>query len=195
MNWFYLSKRINLRNISKSELKINRNCNPEPFSQTVTICSIFIPQRATKAEILANCHNPTNNLKQLKTTFVGVVLLSVKKTTTTTPHHTTPGLITIRAILGNLGSWFSVCNLILTKLDDIWKMTSFFVKWKTTSIFSQMEDDLNFFSPVNVSLHFFQKGRQSQFSVEWKTTSISFKWKMTAIFLWIEDNLKKNNAT
>ena len=24
-----------------------------------------------------NCHNPTNNPKQLKTTFVGVVLLSV----------------------------------------------------------------------------------------------------------------------
>ena len=34
------------------------------------------------------CHNPTNNPKQLKTTFVGVVLLSVKNpTTTTTPHH------------------------------------------------------------------------------------------------------------
>jgi hypothetical protein len=29
-----------------------------------------------------NCHNPTNNPKQLKTIFVGVVLLSVKK-----PHH------------------------------------------------------------------------------------------------------------
>jgi hypothetical protein len=29
------------------------------------------------------CHNPTNNPKQLKTSFVGVVLLSVKKN-----HHT-----------------------------------------------------------------------------------------------------------
>jgi hypothetical protein len=47
-----------------------------------------------------NCHNPTNNTKQLKTTFVGVVLLSVGKTT---PHNTTLGIITIWAILGNLG--------------------------------------------------------------------------------------------
>ena len=48
-----------------------------------------------------NCHNPTNNPKQLKTTFVGVVLLSVKKTTTNTTA-TTPGLITILAVPGNL---------------------------------------------------------------------------------------------
>ena len=81
------------------------------------------------------CHNPTNNPKQLKTTFVGVVLLSVRK-----PHHTTTtttlGPITIRAVLDNLGSWFSVCNLSLTQLDEI---------RKTTSIFLKMEDDLKFF--------------------------------------------------
>ena len=35
----------------------------------------------------SNCHNPTNNPKELKTTFVGVVLLSVKKTTTTGTHY------------------------------------------------------------------------------------------------------------
>ena len=47
-----------------------------------------------------NCHNPTSNPKQLKTTFVGVVLISVRETTP--PHHhytslipTTPGIITI----------------------------------------------------------------------------------------------------
>ena len=49
------------------------------------------------------CHNPTNNPRQLKTTFVGVVLKSVKK-----PHHTTPpphhNVITIRAVPGNLVS-------------------------------------------------------------------------------------------
>ena len=50
------------------------------------------------------CHNPTNNPKQLITTFVGVVLLSVEKTTTAPHHTTTPGLITIRAVLSNLGS-------------------------------------------------------------------------------------------
>jgi hypothetical protein len=33
------------------------------------------------------CHNPTNNPKQLKTIFVGVVLVSVRKTTP--PHHHT----------------------------------------------------------------------------------------------------------
>jgi hypothetical protein len=33
------------------------------------------------------CHNPTNNPKQLKTTFVGVVLLSVKNHTTPPPHR------------------------------------------------------------------------------------------------------------
>jgi hypothetical protein len=41
------------------------------------------------------CHNPTNNLNQLKTTFVEVVLLLVKKTTTTQPppphNHHHPG--------------------------------------------------------------------------------------------------------
>jgi hypothetical protein len=51
------------------------------------------------------CHNPTNNPKQLKTPFVGVVLLSVKKKPPP-HHHTTPGLITIRAVLGNLEADF-----------------------------------------------------------------------------------------
>ena len=44
-----------------------------------------------------NCHNPTNNPKQVKTIVVGVVLVSVRKPQHTTPHHTTPGMITIRA--------------------------------------------------------------------------------------------------
>ena len=35
-------------------------------------------------------------------------------------------------VLGNLGSGFSVCNLILTRLDEI---------WRTTSI--HMEDNFN----------------------------------------------------
>jgi hypothetical protein len=48
------------------------------------------------------CHNPTNNPEQLKTIFVGVVLLSVE----INQHHTTPHYnhITIRAVLSNLGS-------------------------------------------------------------------------------------------
>ena len=49
-----------------------------------------------------------------------------------THHPTTTD--TLKALPGNLGSWFSVCNLILTQLDEIWKTTSIFLKWKTTSI-------------------------------------------------------------
>jgi hypothetical protein len=61
------------------------------------------------AHTVSYCHNPTNNPKQLQTIFVGVVLVSVRKTTPhqTTPHHhhtTAPGMITILAVLGNLGS-------------------------------------------------------------------------------------------
>jgi hypothetical protein len=63
-----------------------------------------------------------------------MVLLSVKKT----QHNntTTPGLVTVREVLGNIGSQFSVCNLILTQLKEI---------RKTTSIFLKMEDDLIIF--------------------------------------------------
>ena len=59
------------------------------------------------------CLYMSNNPKQLKTTFVGVVL-SVKKHHTTT---TTPDVIKIRAVPGNLESWFSVCNLISNQLN------------------------------------------------------------------------------
>ena len=37
--------------------------------------------------IVTYCHNPSNNPKQLKTTFVGLVLLSVRKTTTPRRHY------------------------------------------------------------------------------------------------------------
>jgi hypothetical protein len=91
---------------------------------------------------LWSCHNPTNNPKQLKTTFVGVVLLSVKNPPPP-PHHTTPDVITIRAVLGNLGSWLLVCSLILTQLDEEWKMTSIFLKMEDDLNISLKEDNLN----------------------------------------------------
>jgi hypothetical protein len=75
---------------------------------------------------------PQSN-QQPKTTFVGVVLLSVKKT----HHHTTTttDLITIQAVPGHLGSWFFVCSLIL-KEDYLnffkGRQPQFFFKWKTT---------------------------------------------------------------
>ena len=76
------------------------------------------------------------------------------------PYHTTTSDgITIRAVPGNLGIWFSVSNLILTKQDEIWKTTlifqkwkktSIFFKWKTTSIFWKMEDDLKYFQMKDI---------------------------------------------
>jgi hypothetical protein len=103
------------------------------------------------------CHNPTNNPKQLKTTFVGVVLLSVRKNHHHHHHH--HGVITFKAVLGNPGSCFLGCNLILTHLDDI---------LKTTSFFSRMEDNLNFFKKEE-DLNFFKM----------ESTSIFSKWKKT----------------
>jgi hypothetical protein len=82
-----------------------------------------------------NCHNPTNNPKQLKTTFVGVVLLLVRKTTTTTPphHHTTTTLsLQFKSLQDNLGSLSSLCSNILIKLNG--RRPHFFSKLKTTSI-------------------------------------------------------------
>ena len=60
-----------------------------------------------------NCHNPG----QPKTKSPGVVLLSVRETTP--HHHTTLGMITIWTLLGNMGSSFLVCSLILNQLKEI----------------------------------------------------------------------------
>ena len=49
----------------------------------------------------------------------------------------------INFVQGNLGSWFSVCHLILTQLDEIWKTTSMFLKMVDDLNFFQMENDLN----------------------------------------------------
>jgi hypothetical protein len=55
-------------------------------------------------------------------------------------HH--PPTATFKALLGNPGS-FSVCNLILTQLDEIWKKTSIFLKMEENLNYFQMIDDLN----------------------------------------------------
>jgi hypothetical protein len=98
--------------------------------------------------------------QQPKTTFVGVVLLSVRKTTTPPPPH--QGVITVKAVLGNPGSWFSVCNLILTQLDIL----------KTTSIFFKIEDDLNFLR-IEDNLIFGINGWQPK-KIKLKSNSIVF---------------------
>ena len=90
-----------------------------------------------------SCHNPTNNPKQLKTIFVGVVLVSVRK-----PHHTTPPHHTGDDY--NLGSSRQSRKLIFG-------MQSYSNQNRT-----HMEDDLNIF----------ENGRQPQFFWKRKTTSI-----------------------
>ena len=95
--------------------------------------------------------------------------------------------------------WFLVCNLITKlELDEIWKTTSIFLKWKMISIFwnwngrqpiffkmmfvnwrwhhkfFEIEDNVNLIGNV----------RQHQYSCYWKTTSI---------FLLLEDAVKKPN--
>ena len=111
------------------------------------------------------------------------------------PTHTQ----TYRELPGNPGSWFSVCNLILIQLDELWKTTSiFFVNGRWPQFFPNgrwpqfcsrrprelvfgmqpyfnptrwiMEDDLNFFW-------------------KFKMTYIFLKWKITS------KKNKKNNAT
>ena len=47
-------------------------------------------------------------------------------------------------VLGNLGSWFLVCNIVSTQLDEI---------WKTTPSFLKMEDDLHLLK-IAVVFHF-----------------------------------------
>ena len=84
---------------------------------------------------------PNNNPKQLKPTSVEVVLWAVRKP----PHHHIA--IMIRAVLDNLGNWFSVC------------------KWKMTWIFLKMENKMNLV----------ENGRRTQFCLNWKTTSIYFE--------------------
>ena len=71
---------------------------------------------------------------QPNSTLTQVGVDKVISWTTTPPHHPSS---TFKALPDNIGSWFSVCNLILTQLDEI---------WKTTLIFLKMEDDLNCFT-------------------------------------------------
>jgi hypothetical protein len=93
-------------------------------------------------------------------------------------------------VLGNLGNWFLVCNIVSTQLNEIWNTTSFFFKLKPTSIFWKMEDDLIFFQWKMTSNIWkekttlsFENGIQPLF-FKWKMTSILWKWKTTFILFW-----------
>ena len=78
------------------------------------------------------------------------------------PHHNTSEIISIRAVLG-MQPYFKT-------LDEI---------WKTTSIFSKMEDNLNFLK-MEDDLILFEIGIQPNLFIKWKTTSNCLK---------MEDNL------
>ena len=117
-----------------------------------------------------------------------------------------------QAVLDNIGSCFSVCNLILTQLDEIWKMTSIFFKMEDNLIFWKIENDLNClengrqpqlfwnlkttsnFNENEKQPHFFLNGRWSQFFWKWKTTSIHLKMEDNLKFFfngWMKCNLKR----
>jgi hypothetical protein len=53
---------------------------------------------------------------------------------------------------GNLGSWFSVCNLMGKELD--------FFKWKKTRIFFQMEDSQFFLLQIENDLNIRVNGKR-----------------------------------
>ena len=117
----------------------------------------------TAKQIKENCHNPTNNPKQLKKTFVGVVLLSVKKTTTPQFQTTQEADFKYATLSQSNKTKYRRRPQFLN-----WKMTSIF-KWKTTLIF-KMEDNFNFlnerrpqFFLMEDDLNFFFNGRQPQF--------------------------------
>ena len=78
--------------------------------------------------------------------------------------------------------------VMLAKLNLNGRKHQFFPKWKTTSIFPQKEDDLNFQmkDPLYSS---FSNQRRPQLYFTWKTTSILVKWKMTSQFFLMEDDL------
>jgi hypothetical protein len=52
-----------------------------------------------------------------------------------------------------------VCNLILSQLDEIWKMTSIFLKMEDDLHFLKMEDNLFFFWKMEETLNFLENGR------------------------------------
>jgi hypothetical protein len=106
---------------------------------------------------------------------------------TTPPHPTNTTTETFKALPGNPGSVFLVCNLIFTQLDKIWNIFSNIRRPKICAsqpkmlIFGMqpyfdttrwnMEDDLNIF----------ENGKRSPYFCKWRTNSIFFKWKMTSI--------------
>ena len=95
--------------------------------------------------------------------------------------HTTLPKKTFKALLDNLGSWFLVCKLILTQLDNIWKMTTIFLKMEDGLNFFQLEDNLIDFKCKTIFIFLGIWITTSMFdNVRW---SNFFKLKTTSFFL------------
>ena len=63
------------------------------------------------------------------------------------------------------------CNLILTQLDEIWKTTSIFLNMEDDLNFLLIEDDHNYFQ-IEDDLNILIYGRQPQHSCKLKKTTI-----------------------
>ena len=62
-------------------------------------------------------------------------------------------------------------------------------KWKTTSTFLSIEDDLNFYKWKTTSVCFVNE-RRPQFLFNGRRPQLFYKWKTTSIVLQMKDNLK-----
>ena len=123
---------------------------------------------------MAKNHNPTpnnNHYPQARTTPTLILVL-----------------VTCWAVLSYIGSWFSVCNTILTQLHEIWKTTSIFLEKEDKLLFFEKRRRPQFFWKWKTTL-FFWKWKTTSIFWKWKTTTIFWKWKMTSIFLKMEDDL------
>jgi hypothetical protein len=119
-------------------VKLNKCFNPLLVSD-ISPCKLF--------SVCTICHNPTNNPKQLKTTFVGVVILSVRKTTTP------PRLITIyftsrqpRKLIFGMQSYSNPTRRNIADHLNIFengRQPQIYFKRKMTSIFWKIENGLN----------------------------------------------------
>ena len=99
------------------------------YSPSWTNCSVhfFSFQRLNKAgAILRHTNRVINHLlTNFKENFIRLTLEIVSNPTyheqlSFYVHFSKP-IQTFRSLPGNPGSWFSVCNLILTQLDEIWR--------------------------------------------------------------------------
>jgi hypothetical protein len=166
---------------TEGDLKFFSNVSDLKFSKLKT--TSFSNGRQSFFSIVrlsAYCHNPTNNLKQPKTTFVGVVLLSVRKNHTK-PHQTTPcdyissSSMQPRKLIFGMQPYYNTTRLNME--NDL----NFFVKWKTTLIFLEMENDLNIFENGRRP-QFFQNRKQPQFI---KLNQIKCNLKLLKLKQWL----------